>query len=186
MQNTNVLIPLASGFEELEAVSIIDVLRRAKIGVRVSSIEEREVAGAHGLKILSDSLFQDEIVEDYDAIILPGGTEGAKRLFAYTPVATALMSFCSDNRIVAAICASPALVLAELGLLDKKKATCYPCFKAHLKHYVDKDVVVDENLITSQGPGTALNFAFKLVEILSDEKTAEEVKSGMLLSSIGK
>lgn len=181
MFNTNVLLPLASGFEELEAVSIIDILRRAHIGVRVSSIEEREVMGANGIKIVCDSMFPDEVIEDYDALVLPGGTEGAKRLFAYTPVATALMTFARENRIIASICASPALVFAELGLLDKKRATCYPAFKAHLKHYVDEAVVVDGNVITSQGPGTAAPFGFKLIEILKDKASAEEIQAAMLL-----
>ncbi|HXW60429.1 MAG TPA: DJ-1 family glyoxalase III [Myxococcota bacterium] len=181
MFNINVLIPLAPGFEELEAVSIIDILRRAKIGVRISSIEERDVAGAHGIKIIADSDFADEVVEDYDAIVLPGGTEGAKRLYSYTPLKTALMSFASEGRVIAAICASPALVFAELGLLDKRRATCYPCFKSHLKDYVDEAVVVDQNIITSQGPGTAIAFSLKLVEILADLKIAQEIKEGMLL-----
>lgn len=180
MFKTNILVPLAGGFEEIEAVSIIDVLRRASFGVRVCSIEEREVSGAHNIKLLADSLFFDEVVQDYDAIVLPGGTEGARRFFAYTPLTNALKEFAADNRTIAAICASPALVLAELGLLDKKKAVCYPSFKDHLKNYVDEPVVVDGNIITSQGPGTALLFALKLVEILADKKTASEIKAGML------
>lgn len=178
----NVLIPLAQGFEELEAVSIIDVLRRGKIGVRISSIEEREIIGAHGIKLIAESDFADEVVENYDAIVLPGGTEGAKRLYAYTPLATALMSFATEGRIIAAICASPALVLAELGLLEKTKATCYPCFKSHIKNFVDEKVVVDANIITSQGPGTAIAFALKLIELLSDKDNEQEVRGAMLYS----
>lgn len=177
----NVILPVADGFEEIEAVSVIDILRRAKIGVRISSIGEREVVSAEGLKIIADSQFIDEVVQDYDAIILPGGTEGANRLHAFTPLVTALLNFNKDNSLIAAICASPALVLSPIGLLDNKKATCYPSFKDRIKHYVDSDVVQDDNIITSQGPGTAFSFALKIVEHFLGEKTVLDLKTGMLL-----
>lgn len=181
MLNKNVLVAIATGIEELECISIIDVLRRAGVGVRVSSIEEREITSAHGLKIVADSQFIDEVVEDYDGIILPGGTQGAERFFEYSPLTQALESFAKGGLLVAAICASPALVLAPLGILDNKKATCYPSFKSKLKHYSNDAVVVDGNVVTSQGPGTALAFAFKLAEILIGPEKAKSVKSDMLV-----
>jgi 4-methyl-5(b-hydroxyethyl)-thiazole monophosphate biosynthesis len=181
MYNKNILVPLAEGFEEVEAVSIIDVLRRANLGVRVCSIEEKEVSGAHSIKILADSVFRDEVIEDYDAIVLPGGTNAAKQFFDYGPLTHALKIFEREGRTIAAICASPALVFAELGLLEHKKATCYPSFKSHLKNYVDEPVVKDGCIITSQGPGTALTFALKLVEVLADAKTATSIRNGILI-----
>lgn len=180
MHKKNILVPIASGIEELEAVTIIDVLRRAGVGVRVSSIEEREVTGANGVKLVADSAFIDEVLEDYDGIALPGGTEGARRFFVHAALTDAIKRFRDQQQLVAAICASPAIVLAGIGVLDGKKATGYPSFKQHIPHYVDEPVVVDGNLVTSQGPGTALRFALKLAEILAGESVAREVKAGML------
>jgi len=180
MLNKNILVPVASGVEELECVTIIDVLRRADVGVRVCSIEEREIIGANGIKIIADSLFLDEVVEDYDAIILPGGSVSAERFYDYSELIQALTSFVKTGQLVGAICASPALVLARVGLLDDAKATCYPEYKSKLKHYSHDKVVVDSNIITSQGPGTALAFALKLAEILAGPKKAQEVKAAML------
>lgn len=178
----NILVPVVSGIEELEAVTIIDTLRRAGQAVRVTSLEEREVNGANGIKILADSLYIDEVIEDYDAIILPGGTEGARLFAAHGPLVKALKTFAKDGKLVAAICASPALVLAPNGILDDKKATCYPSFKDKLKNYVDQKVVEDDNIVTSQGPGTALHFALALAKRLAGQKVADEVKNGMLAS----
>lgn len=176
----NILVPIASGIEEIEAVTIIDILRRAGVSVRVSTVEAREVTGANGIKIVADSDFIDEVLEDYDGIVVPGGTEGAKKFAAFSPLGDALKKFCKTNNLVAAICASPALVLASQGLLDERKATCYPAFKSHLKNHVDEKVVVDGNIITSQGPGTAFPFALKIAEILVGKSTADKVAEGTL------
>ena len=176
----NILVPVAHGIEEIEAVTIIDTLRRAGQAVRVTSIEEREIMGANGIKIVADSLYIDEVIEDYDAIILPGGTEGARLFAAHGPLVKALKIFAKSDKLVAAICASPALVLAHHGILDDKKATCYPSFKGELKNYVDQKVVEDGNVITSQGPATAISFALALAKKLAGQKVADEVKNGML------
>ncbi len=180
MFSKNVIVVIADGIEELEAVSIIDVLRRAQVGVRVSSIEDREITGANGIKIMADSIYVDEAIEDYDGIILPGGTNGARLFAAYSPLLKDIKDFVKDNKLVAAICASPALVLAKTGILDNKNATCYPQFKDKLAKFVDEKVVEDGNIITSQGPGTALAFALRLAHKLAGEKVALEVKTGML------
>lgn len=180
MLNKNVLVPIANGIEEIEAVTIIDVLRRAELAVRVTSIEERQITGANGIKLVADSDFLDEVLEDYDAIVLPGGTEGAKRFAAHGGLGYAIKSFHDNENIIAAICASPALVLAPIGVLDLKKATCYPFFKDHIPNYVDEVVVVDGHVVTSQGPGTAMNFALRLAEILAGQKIASSVKAAML------
>lgn len=180
MLNKNILVPVASGIEELEFITIVDVLRRACVEVRVCSVEEREISTAHQVKITADSQFIDEVIEDYDGIILPGGSDGAERFFEFSPLAEALEKFAKEELLIGAICASPALVLAPLGILDTKKATCYPSFKAKLKNYTNEAVVVDKNIITSQGPGTALAFAFKLVEILAGREKAKSLKFDML------
>jgi 4-methyl-5(b-hydroxyethyl)-thiazole monophosphate biosynthesis len=180
MHKKNVLVPIANGIEEIEAVTIIDVLRRAGVGVRVTSIEDREITAANGVKLVADSSFVDEVLEDYDGIILPGGTDGAKRFFAHTALTDAIKKYHQQKMLVGAICASPAVVLAGIGLLAGKKATCYPSFKQNLPNYVDEPVVVDGSIVTSQGPGTAFCFALKLAEILAGEGIAREVKAGML------
>lgn len=180
MLTKNVLVPIANGIEEIEAVTIIDVLRRAGLSVRASSIEGREITGANGIKIVADSDFIDEVLDDYDAIILPGGTTGAEHFFAFPALDKALKQFAKNNNLVGAICASPAIVLAGFGLLDTKKATCYPAFKHLIKNYVDEKVVVDGTIITSQGPGTALLFALRVAEILAGPAIAQKVKAGML------
>lgn len=180
MLSKNILVPIADGIEEIEAVTIINVLRRAGLSVRVSSIEDREVTGANGIKIMADSIYLDEVVEDYDAIILPGGTNGARLFAAYGPLGKALKTFAQSNKLVAAICASPAVVLAKTGILDNKKATCYPALKEEIPNYVDEKVVKDQNIITSQGPATALAFALALAQELAGCDVADKVKAGML------
>lgn len=180
MHKKNVLVPVVNGIEEIEAVTIIDVLRRAGVGVRVSSIGEREVVSANGVKLVADSLFADEVLENFDGIILPGGTDGAKSFAAHAGVIKAIKDFNDQKLLVAAICASPGLALASAGILANKRATGYPSLKDKIPHYVDEPVVIDENIVTSQGPATALRFALKLAEILAGETVAREVKAGML------
>lgn len=180
MHKKTALIPVATGVEELETVTIIDVLRRAGIGVRVTSIEERTIIAANGVKLVADSDFIDEVVEDYDAIIVPGGTEGAKRFSAHPGLTAAIKQFADKGLLVAAICASPGIVFGGIGILDDRKATGYPSFKQKIPNYVDEPVVVDKNIVTSQGPGTALRFALTLVEILAGAQAAHEVRMGML------
>lgn len=178
----NVLVPVAHGIEELEAVTIIDVLRRAGVLVRVCSVDDREIVCANGVKLIADSQFSDERIDQYDALVLPGGTEGAKRFAAHCELGQAIKQFVADNHLVAAICASPGLVLASLGVLDNKKATGYPSFKQHIKNYVNEPVVIDGAIITSQGPGTALRFALTVAEALAGKEAAEQVRNGMLAS----
>ncbi len=180
MSKKTIIVPIANGIEELETVTIIDVLRRAGVSVRVSSIEEREITGANGIKFVADSDFIDEVIEDYDGIVLPGGTEGAQRFAAHLALTDAIKRFNQQNDLVGAICASPAIVLAGIGVLDNKKATSYPAFKERIPNYVNEAVVVDGSVVTSQGPGTALRFAFQLAAMLAGDSAARDVKAGML------
>jgi len=176
----NILVPVADGIEELEAITIIDILRRAGVHTRVSSIGEKMVIAANEVKITADSKFSDENIDDFYGIVLPGGTRGAENFSKNINLTDALKKFAKNQKLVAAICASPALVLEKCGILEGKKATCYPYFKDKIKNFVDDPVVVDGNIVTSQGPGTALLFALKLVEILTDIETATKIRKDIL------
>lgn len=177
-----VLVPIADGTEEIEAMCIIDVLRRAGASVTVASVDKLQVTAAHGVKIVADRLISDctEIV--YDLIALPGGMPGAERLHDSKELELMLKRQQREGRLYAAICASPAVVFQRHGLIGQRKATCYPSFAKQLDNIdaVEDRVVVDDKCITSQGPGTALEFAIKLVELLYDEQKAKDVALPML------
>lgn len=175
-----VLMLIAHGFEEIEAITVIDVLRRAKIIVDIASINELNLAGAHCLEITADKKFYECSLQDYDAIVMPGGSSCAESLGKSAEVLSAVKKFNDEKKIIAAICASPAVVLAKNNFLKNIKATCYPSMKDHLPNYIDKKVVHDGNFITSQGPGTAFDFAFYLTSVLCDKKIEAQVKADML------
>lgn len=175
-----VLVPIADGIEEIETICIIDVLRRGNLSVRVSSIEERQITGAWGIKLVADSVFLDEAIEDYDAIILPGGSKGAQCFSEYTPLINALKNFIKEKKLIGAICASPSVVFAKHGFLDNTNATCYPSLKGNIKKYQESKVVYDNNIITSQGPGTAIDFALKILDILANKDISLKVAKDIL------
>lgn len=179
MEN-NVLMAIADGFEEIEAITCIDVLRRAKINVDIASIEQSYVVGAHGLTIKADKLFSDCNLDNYACIVMPGGYGCAESLGKSSPIFNAIKKYCKENKIVAAICASPALVLAKNNFLENIKATCYPSMKSNLSNFIDQKVVHDKNFITSQGPATALDFALYLVKIITNEQTKNDIKENLL------
>ncbi len=176
------LVPIADGTEELEAITIIDTLRRGGIDVTVASVSTLQVTASRGVKIVADRLIQDCVNEKYDAIILPGGMPGAEHLRDSKDLLKLLREQFDSQGILAAICASPAIILAHHGFLADKKATCYPSMQENLpiKKEAHKAVVVDGNIMTSQGPGTALEFSLKLVEIMAGPEKKEAVRKGML------
>jgi 4-methyl-5(b-hydroxyethyl)-thiazole monophosphate biosynthesis len=176
------LVPIANGTEEIEAVCIIDVLRRAGVSVTVASVEELQVTASRGVKLVADQLIGDCVDETYDLIALPGGMPGAEHLRDAKDLEEMLKHQRREGRLYAAICASPVVVLQHHGLLDRRLATCHPDFVDQLEHAAAAEtrVVVDGPCITSRGPGTAIEFALKLVEGLYDERTAEEVGRRML------
>jgi len=177
------LIPIADGTEELEAVTIIDVLRRAGVEVTVASVAAAlQVTASRKVNLVADCLIGDCQNNTFDLIALPGGLPGAEYLRDCGPLVKMLQSQKQAGRLYAAVCASPAVALAPHGLLDDKKATCYPSCQDQLPNasQADKRVVVDGNCITSQGPGTALDFALELVRQLIDEDTARQVAEAML------
>ncbi len=176
-----VLVPLAAGFEEIEAVTIIDVLRRASIDVVTAALGEREVAGSHAIRVTADALLDDVKSADYDAVVLPGGMPGSRTLRDDERVLGVLRTFARENKLVAAICAAP-IALEAAGVLSGKRATSYPGNELPSARYAEDRVVVDGALITSRGPGTALEFALALVERLKGTEAAEKLRAGMIVA----
>lgn len=178
------LIAVAEGVEDLECVTLIDVLRRAEIEVLVASIEERRmITCARGTRLTADAMLVDVLAQDFDLIVLPGGMPGAQHLAEFEPLAERVRQQAKAGELFAAICAAPALALQQYGVLRQRRMTCYPAFSDRLSGctFVDEAVVVDGNCITSQGPGTALVFALTLVEQLVDRSTRNEVAKAMLV-----
>jgi 4-methyl-5(b-hydroxyethyl)-thiazole monophosphate biosynthesis len=176
-----VLVPVAEGSESLETVSIVNVLRRGAVETVTASIEtERLIAGTRSIPIMADALWSEIEARAFDAIILPGGETGARRLAAHA----GLMKKLHEQRIAhhwyGGICAAPALVLSPAGLLDGKQATCHPAFRQKLIHYVDRPVVVDGHCVTSQGAGTAIAFGLRLLHLLRGPDLAREVANSMV------
>ena len=180
-----VLAVLADGFEELEAISPIDVLKRAGASVTLAALEKYDnltVRGSHDIYIQCDALLSDVAKERFDAIIFPGGMPGAKNLAASSEVKNLILSTYKRGDLVCAICASPAYVLAPLGILDGKKVTCYPgCEEvAPAVKFGNYRAVKDENVITSAGPGTALEFGLLIAEALFGKQVSEKLSGGMI------
>jgi len=177
-----VVVVLAEGFEEIEAVTPIDVLRRAGLDVVVAGVGATAVRGAHGVTYQCDVALE-EIRSTPGAIVLPGGLPGAENLGKSEAVKELTLKVHKGGGICAAICAAPPLTLAKYGLLDDRTATCYPSFEKEFgpstKHSEER-VVVDGNIVTSRGPGTALEFSLKLAAILAGSAMAEEVQGQML------
>jgi 4-methyl-5(b-hydroxyethyl)-thiazole monophosphate biosynthesis len=173
-----VLVPLAEGFEEIEAVTVVDLLRRAGIEVDTASLAGAHVTGSHGIRIDADIALADADAAAYDMIVLPGGMPGAEHLKSDPRVIDLLRRFAASGRYTAAICAAPG-VLAHAGLLEGRSATSFPGFlrpdSAPGLELSDAAVVVDGTVITSRGPGTSIEFALALVELLAGRETAVAV-----------
>ena len=182
MKTLTALIPLAHGSESLETITMVNVLRRAEVEVTLASIEsELAVSGTRGVRLHADKRLLDALGHKYDLIALPGGEKGAEALNRHAPLIEMLQEQNDLKHWLAAICAAPALTLAPHHLLDGRQATCYPAFRTRLPHYVDKPVVVDGHVVTSQGPGTAMAFALILVELLAGPVRSKEVAAGLLV-----
>jgi protein deglycase len=178
-----VIVCLGNGFEEIEAIGIIDILRRAEILTTVLSVTgEREVSGAHNIKIVADELYEDVDFSGYDLIVLPGGMPGSANLKNHNALRNEILDFNSEGKLLGAICAAP-MVFGDLGILKNRAATCYPGFEKYLAlaHVKADPVVEDKNIITGKGPGAVFDFALKLVEILAGKEKAELVAGQMLL-----
>lgn len=186
MAAKNSYIFLAPGVEEVEAVATIDALRRAGMPVvTVAVADNNQVKGATGQILVADSLINEVDTSDADWLIIPGGDPGAQNLYANETVRVKIMDQYNKKGRIASICAGPAVVLAPLGVLKGKTATCYPGLGDAINNnggqYVEQTVVVEPDLITSEGPGTTLPFALAIIRATLGDSAAESVASGMLV-----
>ena len=178
-----VLIHLATGFEEIEALTVCDLLRRVDVEVQtVSMTGEKIVEGAHGIRVEADGMFDPAKYDDCSMIVLPGGLPGAFNLQDHKGLEEQIRKFAEADRPLAAICAAP-LVFGAHGVLKGRNATIYPGMEANLTGAaaVDQPVVRDGNLITSQGPGTAMEFALEIVNFFRGEEVTADLRKDLLL-----
>lgn len=175
-----VLVPLAPGCEEIEAVTVIDILRRAKIEVVSAGLDAHPVKASRGVMLLPDSTLDEAMQHEFDMIVLPGGQPGTDNLRADARIISLLKRMAAQEKYIAAICAAPA-VLAAAGLLDGKRATCFPdCLDEFPNVLLQNSALeIDGKIITSRGPGTAMDFALTLVELLAGKATREKVALGL-------
>lgn len=178
-----IIVPISNGFEEIEAISVIDICRRANIEVKIAAVEELLTVGAHNIKIHADCKIEDINSDDFDMIVLPGGLPNAFTLAENNKVQSLLKEFKEKKKKIAAICAAP-YALHKADVLNEN-FTCYPSFeeKIRLNGYHNNDsIVIDNDVITSRGPATAMVFALEIVNILCGEETYNQVKNGLLLA----
>lgn len=180
--NKKAVIILAIGFEEIEAVTVIDILRRAGIEIIIAGVDGINITGSHGITIVTDRKLSD-LKPVFDVVILPGGMPGSLHLHNSRNVNDFIKKMNLRGALIAAICAAPSVVLAPTGLLANKTATCYPGdqvdFGKDIRYKNDK-VVIDGNIITSQGPGTAFEFAFAIVEKLIGAEAVKKLRKRAL------
>ena len=178
----NVLVPLAQGCEELEAVTITDLLTRAGINVITAGLDENIVTASRGMKLVPDKTLDDVINDDFDMVVLPGGLPGADHLNNDSRIQALVKRLAANNKYTAAICAAPR-VLATAGVLQGKHVTSFPGaldqFPVKDIIYEETAVVVDGQVITSRGPGTAMDFALTLIELLSGKTKRDEVEAAL-------
>lgn len=174
----SVYIFMADGFEEIEALAVVDMLRRAQIKViMVSVMEDRIVKGAHEIQVIADAVFEECEWEDADMLVLPGGSIGAKSLGEHEGLRNILLEYDKKNRWIAAICAAPG-VLGQIGLLKDRHATCYPGLEYKMIGAIpeSKSVVVDGKYITGRGMGASIEFSLAIIEALEGKGLAEQIQ----------
>ena len=173
---------LATGFEDIEALIPLDIMRRAGVDFKTVSVTgDRLVESAHGVKLEADLLIEEANFSDADLIMLPGGLPGATNLNAHEGVRRALVEQNARGKMIGAICAAP-MVLGGLGMLEGKRATCYPGFEKYLEgaEYTNELYTVDGNISTGEGPAATLPYAYALLEALTDRQTADSIADGMM------
>jgi len=183
MSRKTALVVIADGSEEIELVGVVDTLRRAEVDVTVAAVgDRRTVTCSRGVVITADALLAELAEDAFDAVVLPGGMPGADHLRDSAALAARLRAQDARGGLIGAICAAPAVVLAPLGLLDGRAATCHPAFFDRLDRSRRREdrVVVDGHLVTSRGPGTALEFALALVERRRGREVRDRIAAGML------
>lgn len=179
---SKVYVFLAEGFEEIEGLTVVDLLRRAKIETEmVSVMEGKQIKGSHGIKVTADSMFADVDFSDADILVLPGGMPGTLNLGNHEGLCELLKKHYGEEKMIAAICAAPS-VFGQLGFLNGRIATCYPGFESKLEGAIvcSTKVAVDGNVTTAKGMGAAIDFALKLIEQLTDLETASEISDGII------
>lgn len=177
-----VCVFLADGFEEIEGLTVVDLLRRAGEEVlTVSIMGRKEITGSHGIQVIADELFENVDFSQAKLLVLPGGMPGTKYLGAYEPLTKLLVQWNEENKMLAAICAAPS-VFGDLGLLKGKEAVCYPGFEERLTgaSIGNGAVAADGNITTSRGLGTAIDFAASLIGQLQNAEKAEEIKKSII------
>lgn len=176
-----VLVALAEGFEEIEALTPVDILRRAGYSVVIAGVGQTAVTGGHGVTVVCDCTIENAGTE-FDAMVLPGGTLGAKNLAASWAVNEKMLLIANSGSVIASICASPAVVLGPAGLLEGHRAVCYPGTEVHVPAFTfgEERVCVDGNLITARGAGCAVEFALAIVEKLSDTDERDRIAKAIL------
>ena len=177
-----VYVFLAEGFEEIEGLTVVDLLRRANIETEmVSVMEGKQIKGSHGIKVTADSMFADCDFSDADILVLPGGMPGTLNLGNHDGLCELLKKHYGENKMIAAICAAPS-IFGQLGFLKGRIATCYPGFESKLEGAIvcATKVAVDGHVITSRGLGTAIEFALKLIEVLVGLEKAMEIREGII------
>lgn len=178
------LIPIADGSEDIESVTIIDVLRRAEVNVTVASVmpdQRLQIVASRGTRIVADTHINECLTQTWDLIALPGGLPGANHLRDCPVLITLLQQQKQSGRWFTAICASPAVVFAHHQLDTDLQTTSHPGFTDQLRHFRNQRVVIDRNCVTSQGPGTAIEFALTLVEVLLGKEKRDQVAAPMVL-----
>lgn len=177
------IIFLAEGFEEIEAITVIDVLRRAQVDIKAVSVSDKlAVTGAHKITIIADVLYEEIDFTDIDMLILPGGMPGTTNLASHQRLMQSISQHAKSDRWACAICAAPS-ILGELGILRGKSAVCYPGYETSLLGADVKfdSVVHDGKVVTARGPGTSIQFALRLVEVLKGSELSEKIRSDMIV-----
>lgn len=179
--SSKVLVLLAPGFEEIEAVTIIDILRRAEIDVTIAGLEKNMVEGSHQISIKADTYYKSIEIDEYDFIILPGGQPGTNNLKLNQTIIEWLQKFKNEDKMIGAICAAP-IVLKEANISQGIRLTSYPAEKNQFdeKFYSENKVVFDQNIITSRGVGTAIDFSLELVKLIMGKNTRDELAEKIL------
>jgi 4-methyl-5(b-hydroxyethyl)-thiazole monophosphate biosynthesis len=181
----SVFVILAEGFEEIEAITPIDVLRRAGLDVTTIGLSGQTVTGAHGIALVADRTWNEVATLLPDVLLLPGGMPGSKHLGVHTGLREMAKRVADSDRWLAAVCAAPALTLGNWGLLSGRKATCYPGCESHFPpdvEYQQVPVVIDGRIVTASGVGATMEFSLQLVELLLDQATADNLRARMLVS----
>jgi 4-methyl-5(b-hydroxyethyl)-thiazole monophosphate biosynthesis len=176
---TEFLMPLADGFEEIEATTTVDILRRAGISVTTAGLQGTIVRGSRGVRLIADMKMDDVNFDKYDGMILVGGDPGWKNLSTSRRVMDAVQKYNGSKKTLAAICAAPC-ILARAGVLADKRATVYPGMEREIPRPRSEKVIADGHIITSQGPGTAVDFALKIVEMAAGKDKAARVRKDIV------